>query len=463
MTENTAATGLPFDIDSDSTDPASEADDDDNSHNNSKVPATIVTQTQKTQPLFTAPAPVAQAPLFIAPAPVAEASVATAPEAEKEAPKPLKCHVRGCLFGKKGEAPRVQAMKKCRNDECNKFAHYCCFLDKIYKSEWDGLEEEEVVCSRGCYDKHNKMNSDSRPSWRNDGPGGPNDHICSERILVSWLMKPGNYDQWKNGTGGTSKKDIAKELSALIKKEGVVVERTYKHVLDKIGNLEKSFKQAHNYATKETGAGVDLEQNPNTTFEALVEEVFPYYFELLPLMGGRASTKPHATSEDLSSDECEEEEGDDDDALEVEEIEQTPVSHVAEIEQTPINQPMNRTSGTAAASTTAASAKRVTIASSSSRQKRKISLLDDVSDLSGLYDAKEKVAREQAKNLALERENDKADRREKERLNRVARFQECESFLSTHSSWKKEKILRAFPEYAEFLDVLMDEEDSDSD
>ena len=93
--------------------------------------------------------------------------------------------------------------------------------------------------------------------------------------------------------------------------------RDQKNVLNKIQHIEKTFREAHNFATSETGAG--LKEGDTGTFEEDVKRKCPYYFELVDIMADRASSKPKATSYDLLSngeDDDDDEEADDGDDVE---------------------------------------------------------------------------------------------------------------------------------------------------
>jgi hypothetical protein len=66
-------------------------------------------------------------------------------------------------------------------------------------------------------------------------------------------------------------------------------------VINKISHIEKKWREAHNFATSETGAGI-LESDGPTSFEELVKGKCPYYYDLLDVMQDRASTAPKITN-----------------------------------------------------------------------------------------------------------------------------------------------------------------------
>jgi hypothetical protein len=87
-----------------------------------------------------------------------------------------------------------------------------------------------------------------------------------------------------------------------------------KNVINKIQHIEKKWREAHNFATSETGAGIK-EVDGEVSFDDIVQKKCPYYFELLDVMSDRASSAPKLTcyadddedsiNDSLSSDENE--------------------------------------------------------------------------------------------------------------------------------------------------------------
>jgi hypothetical protein len=102
------------------------------------------------------------------------------------------------------------------------------------------------------------------------------------------------------------------------------LERNAKQVQEKICQLEESFKNAHDFATSETGAGIQNEQGEES-FKDLVKKRCPYYYELCDIMADRSSAQPKAKNDphvlDAFSDE------DDDDAEDIEATEGTEQSY----------------------------------------------------------------------------------------------------------------------------------------
>ena len=146
-----------------------------------------------------------------------------------------------------------------------------------------------------------------RPQWNEDGAGGKDDPRTSERILMEWLLTPGNYARYRGKNNEETKKSqYALQIAALINAENVKVNRTAKDVINKIQYLEKSFKSAWDYANSVTGAGV-REDDPET-FEAKLEEKCYYYTDLLPIMGDRSGNNPGINSDLLDNSSEDEEE-----------------------------------------------------------------------------------------------------------------------------------------------------------
>lgn len=77
-------------------------------------------------------------------------------------------------------------------------------------------------------------------------------------------------------------------------------QRDWKNVLNKIQHIEKTFHDAHGFATSETGAST--KEDNKGTFDDAVKRKCPHCFDLLPVMSDRASSKPKATSPDVDDD-----------------------------------------------------------------------------------------------------------------------------------------------------------------
>lgn len=111
-------------------------------------------------------------------------------------------------------------------------------------------------------------------NWDCDGKAGLEDTHTSVKILIEWWMTEGNYSRFcgKNNNG-IKKIQFAQQLSEKISSE-TNTKRDAKNVLSKIQHIERTFKDAHNFATSETGAGI--KENDEGTFEAAVKKKCPY-------------------------------------------------------------------------------------------------------------------------------------------------------------------------------------------
>jgi hypothetical protein len=71
-----------------------------------------------------------------------------------------------------------------------------------------------------------------------------------ERILLDWITEEGNYALYQGGpqTKGKAKKKVAAQITRIINAKGVLVPRNAKQVENKIQNMEKQFREAHDFA-----------------------------------------------------------------------------------------------------------------------------------------------------------------------------------------------------------------------
>ncbi len=77
------------------------------------------------------------------------------------------------------------------------------------------------------------------------------------------------------------------------------VNRTGENVRSKTVHMEGDFRKTHEWSTGVTGAGI-LERDGKTTWDAALRNMFDYYFDLLPIMGDRASSQPKFTNSNPS-------------------------------------------------------------------------------------------------------------------------------------------------------------------
>jgi len=192
---------------------------------------------------------------------------------------------------------------------CRKRMYAECFVKKRSKKEWFRMVEPNTIFySKKSFDKA-KRAVRAQPGWLFDGSKGPNN---SGRILLDWLLVPGNYASWRGCTGdnGKRKKDVALRILKLMNNVGVKVHRDEKQVSNKTTYMEKAFREAHDFANTETGVG--LQETDRGNFQDIVRKRFSYYFHLLEIFGDRASSKPKVTSYDDLSEVSQEENEDDD-------------------------------------------------------------------------------------------------------------------------------------------------------
>ena len=205
-----------------------------------------------------------------------------------------RCNNRGCR-----SRPPTEKLISCQNASCGKVFHLRCFQErfKVDTLPLPKLRDDQVICTKACY---NKLSNPPRLNWTNDGKDGTDDPDSSERILLDWLMFPGNYNnKWRGKDNkGRKKKHIAMEIAQIINDAGVLVKRDHKQVRNKIQHLERQFREAYDFANTETGAGLMTEDK--VVFDEAVMQKCPNYFDVLEIFADRASSKPRATNMDNS-------------------------------------------------------------------------------------------------------------------------------------------------------------------
>ena len=218
-----------------------------------------------------------------------------------------KCNVRPCV--KQGQG---LPFFPCKNPECKKVAHYPCFEAKFDNKPYPKLLPGDVCCTITCY-KALKDPDRKCTGWNNDGANGYEDTNCSMNLLIDWMTTGDNYaKKWRGkDSGGLKKGKVAEKIAAYINSFKVTSKRTGGMVKNKIQYLEGQFREAHLWATGTTGAG--LEETDRGDWESSVNNKCPYYFDLEPIMGDRASTKPPMTSDQLGDDDSDDDDDDDDD------------------------------------------------------------------------------------------------------------------------------------------------------
>jgi hypothetical protein len=211
-----------------------------------------------------------------------------------------KCQVRGCKLRGCTE------FKTCANEGCAKRVHMICYQGAILMNkngdDLPPLPEFQVACSKGCYKTVMKAGAESnRVPWDKDGKKGQDDPHTSMKILVDWMTTEGNYSRYRGkGNNGVTKLQFATQSAEKMARETMSTERNAKQVMDKISWIEDSFRSAHEFATSQTGAGIQ-ERDGEATFQDAVRRKCSMYYELVDIMVDRASTEPKATKYDPST------------------------------------------------------------------------------------------------------------------------------------------------------------------
>jgi hypothetical protein len=171
---------------------------------------------------------------------------------------------------------------------------------------------EDVFCcaTKACCSKFRVGNQGPTTRWDSDGPNGLNTAPNSETILVDWWTTGDNWSVYRGGKKGNGKTTTAKKeqtwkmLSQRIADAGITVSRNAKAVGAKIARMEGEYKKAFDFVTN-TGQGL-MDEGKDIT--EIVKKMCPYYYELDPIMGSRASTRPlelfdsAGIADDVSSD-----------------------------------------------------------------------------------------------------------------------------------------------------------------
>jgi hypothetical protein len=203
---------------------------------------------------------------------------------------PSHCTVRGCKL--KG----VTSFLTCAKEGCEKLVHIMFYQEGAILKDKNGtnlpaLSDGKVVCTKGCYHAYQKASSgadSSRGKWTSDGKMGPEDPNTSMQILIDWMTTEGNYSNYRGkGNNGATKLQFAMILAEKMAKETLSNEQNAKQVMDKISRVEDSFRLAHEFATSQTGAGIQ-EREGEQTFKDIVKRKCTYYYNLFEVMVDRA-------------------------------------------------------------------------------------------------------------------------------------------------------------------------------
>jgi len=208
---------------------------------------------------------------------------------EHENELPAKCDIRLC---------RCLVTQKFKCTKCGRACHRACYrglvLEVKDKPPLAALPEGSICCNKKCYTiivKDASSNSSQRGDWKTDGkPETP--HITSIKLLLDWWLEYPKYEIFcGKGNDGVKKITTCKELAQEMWALTTSVNRTGENVKSKIVHMEGDFRKTHEWSTGETGAGI-LERDGETTWKDALTKMFDYYFDLLPIMGDRASSQP---------------------------------------------------------------------------------------------------------------------------------------------------------------------------
>eukprot|EP00171_Calliarthron_tuberculosum_P023793 IDg23793t1 len=185
----------------------------------------------------------------------------------------------------------------CRIEACLKTVHPGCYSNlllaaPIVQEEWNG--SDGCCCSKRCLKKWRRQIEVSRQSdgtrkrvlWSQDG---------SLSVVLSWLTTEGNYERYVGGnsTIGRTKDSFHAEIKRLIADTEGCSERSEKDIGTKIASLERAFREASDWLNN-TGAGLS---NPGE-IRAYIQNKWPHYYDLEPILADRPNTRPLYTNEE---------------------------------------------------------------------------------------------------------------------------------------------------------------------
>ncbi|KAG9405938.1 hypothetical protein AC1031_003856 [Aphanomyces cochlioides] len=140
--------------------------------------------------------------------------------------------------------------------------------------------------------RQDEKSTSKRVLWTKDAVA---DGKTSMDVIINWMSNETNYKRWKGGdkTCGSRKASLASEIVTIMSSHGIH-HRTIKDVVQKIGDIERSYRAASDWLGN-TGQGVEDE----ASVEKEVKRICPYYYILDDVMRDRASTAPLLTSDNL--------------------------------------------------------------------------------------------------------------------------------------------------------------------
>eukprot|EP00980_Cylindrotheca_fusiformis_P022064 scaffold8960_cov91-Cylindrotheca_fusiformis.AAC.4 len=207
-----------------------------------------------------------------------------------------KCCYRSCKV-------RGARLLPCRGPGCDKVVHLICYQAYLLrKFSLPALPGGNAACTKKCLQKAAKelaggdvVEGSRRGNWDNDQK--EDDGRTSMKILLDWWMTEGNYAKFcGKHNDGTKKTAYCASLAETMTRE-TLSKRDAKNVSNKIQHIERKWREAHNFATSETGAGIQARDGVSS-FQEIVKKKCPYYYDLLEIMGDRASSQPQCTNYD---------------------------------------------------------------------------------------------------------------------------------------------------------------------
>jgi hypothetical protein len=213
------------------------------------------------------------------------------------------------LICKTKKCKSVTNVSRCQAKNCTKCSCMACYYDMLPKNKLEPLLTSKgkivMVCSKAHYvssakklsnekDKDSPASS-AKYSWNNDGKNGRKDPNTSEHILLNWLTEEGNYAAFCKCDHGMTKKKFAMKIAEKINDAGVICRRDDKQVLNKISHIVKTYRETRDWAFNTTGQG--LKEEDEGKWEATIRRRCPYFYDLQPVMGERASASPVIDSE----------------------------------------------------------------------------------------------------------------------------------------------------------------------
>ncbi|GMF41588.1 unnamed protein product [Phytophthora fragariaefolia] len=101
--------------------------------------------------------------------------------------------------------------------------------------------------------------------WNNDGP---TEEVSSLSVLLDWLTTEGSYARWRGGDSHSWETNaaLATQIATFITSRGVTTGRKGKDIVNKVGQLEQSVREAVDFLSN-TGAGITDELSLKAAIE----------------------------------------------------------------------------------------------------------------------------------------------------------------------------------------------------